>query len=43
MGYKHRALDAAPLGQALTATPNYLLKIIPHVDGSASVCELVCY
>jgi acetoacetate decarboxylase len=43
MGYKHRALDAAALGHALAATPNYLLKIIPHVDGSARICELVCY
>ncbi len=23
--------------------PNYLLKIIPHVDGSARICELVEY
>lgn len=43
MGYKHRALDhAAELAGMLT--PNYLLKIIPHVDGSrARVCELVRY
>ncbi len=31
------------LGLALASTPNYLLKIIPHVDGSARICELVCY
>jgi acetoacetate decarboxylase len=43
MGYKHRALDAQALGSALASTPNYLLKILPHVDGSARVCELVCY
>jgi acetoacetate decarboxylase len=43
MGYKHRALDAQALGQSLGATPNYLLKIIPHVDGTARICELVCY
>lgn len=43
MGYKHRTLDAPALGQALASTPNYLLKIIPHVDGSARICELVCY
>jgi acetoacetate decarboxylase len=43
MGYKHRALDAQALGRSLAATPNYLLKIIPHVDGSARICELVCY
>jgi acetoacetate decarboxylase len=43
MGYKHRALDAAAIGTALAATPNFLLKIIPHVDGSARICELVRY
>jgi acetoacetate decarboxylase len=43
MGYKHRLLDAPALGRALSSTPNYLLKIIPHVDGSARICELVCY
>jgi acetoacetate decarboxylase len=42
MGYKHRALDAAAVLQGLLA-PNYLLKIIPHVDGSARICELVEY
>jgi acetoacetate decarboxylase len=25
------------------AAPNYLLKIIPHVDGSPRICELVEY
>lgn len=25
------------------AAPNFLLKIIPHVDGTARVCELVRY
>jgi acetoacetate decarboxylase len=43
MGYKHRAIDAGALGKALADTPNYLLKIMPHVDGSARICELVCY
>ena len=43
MGYKHRTLDAAALGKALAETPNYLLKIIPHVDGSPRICELVEY
>jgi acetoacetate decarboxylase len=42
MGYKHRTLDSAPILQSLAA-PNYLLKIIPHVDGSARICELVRY
>jgi acetoacetate decarboxylase len=42
MGYKHRALDPAPILSSLTG-PNYLLKIIPHVDGSPRICELVRY
>jgi acetoacetate decarboxylase len=42
MGYKHRALDVAVVEAAL-ASPNYLLKIIPHVDGSPRICELVEY
>ncbi len=42
MGYKHRTLDAAAVLAAMLA-PNYLLKIIPHVDGSARICELVRY
>jgi acetoacetate decarboxylase len=42
MGYKHRALDPAPILAALTA-PSFLLKIIPHVDGTPRVCELVRY
>jgi acetoacetate decarboxylase len=42
MGYKHRALDAATEARKLAA-PNFLLKIIPHVDGSPRICELVEY
>jgi acetoacetate decarboxylase len=42
MGYKHRAADIAAVKAALSA-PNYLLKIIPHVDGSPRICELVEY
>lgn len=42
MGYKHRALDLATVKAGLLA-PNYLLKIIPHVDGSTRICELVQY
>jgi acetoacetate decarboxylase len=42
MGYKHRALDPAPV-RAAFLSPNYLLKIIPHVDGTARICELVRY
>jgi len=36
------ALDPAAVLPALTAA-NFLLKIVPHVDGSARVCELVRY
>ena len=42
MGYKHRSLDHAAVLAGLLA-PNYLLKIIPHVDGSPRICELVRY
>ncbi|MEJ8796626.1 acetoacetate decarboxylase [Trinickia caryophylli] len=41
MGYKYQSVDAAAECRKLAETPNYLLKIIPHVDGSARVCELV--
>src|SRR6267142_6979618 len=40
MGYKHRALDTVVEARKLAA-PNFLLKIIPHVDGTARICELV--
>ncbi len=42
MGYKHRALDPQSLLPGLLE-PNFLLKIIPHVDGSPRICELVEY
>jgi acetoacetate decarboxylase len=42
MGYKHRALPEDRLRAAL-AEPGFLLKIIPHVDGSPRICELVRY
>jgi len=42
MGYKHRSLDHATVLANLLA-PNFLLKIIPHVDGSPRICELVQY
>jgi len=41
MGYKYRALDTAAERRKLADTPNYLLKVVPHVDGSARICELV--
>jgi len=42
MGYKHRELTEAEVMPALTA-PNFLLKIMPHVDGTPRICELVRY
>jgi len=42
MGYKHKALAEADVMPALAA-PAFLLKIIPHVDGSPRICELVRY
>ena len=42
MGYKHGQGDAnATLAEL--AAPNFLVKIIPHVDGSPRICELVEY
>lgn len=42
MGYKYEALDQQKVYKSLMG-PSYLLKIIPHVDGTARVCELVTY
>tara|TARA_R110000868_G_scaffold13516_4_gene62913 strand:+ start:7531 stop:8268 length:738 start_codon:yes stop_codon:yes gene_type:complete len=42
MGYKHRELDRDAVLKSLLA-PNYLLKLIPHVDCSPRICELVEY
>ena len=42
MGYKYAEADAQATLEQLAA-PNYLLKIIPHVDGSPRICELVEY
>lgn len=42
MGYKHKAADLNAVKASLAA-PNFLLKIIPHVDGSPRICELVEY
>ena len=42
MAYKHKTADLAAIKTALSV-PNFLLKIIPHVDGSARICELVEY
>jgi acetoacetate decarboxylase len=42
MGYKYKSLDHELCKKSLEA-PGFLLKIIPHVDGSVRVCELVRY
>lgn len=42
MGYKYETLDIKKIAESMKA-PNYLLKIIPHVDGSTRICELVEY
>jgi acetoacetate decarboxylase len=40
MGCKHKAADLAGVKASLL-TPNFLLKIIPHVDCTPCICELV--
>jgi len=42
MGYKHREVNSEIVKKSL-ASPNFLLKIIPHVDGTPRICELVRY
>jgi acetoacetate decarboxylase len=42
MGFKHVAVGREEVLKALAA-PNFLLKIIPHVDGTPRICELVRY
>ena len=42
LGYKHKIVDQQAVAQSLGG-PNFLVKIIPHVDGSPRICELVRY
>ncbi len=42
MGYKYQMLDHDRVVDSLLA-PGFLLKIIPHVDGTPRICELVRY
>jgi len=42
MGYKHRAADHDAVLKGMKK-PNFILKIVPHVDGSPRICELVRY
>ena len=40
MGYKHTVVDPN-MALAELSEPGFLLKIVPHVDGTARICELV--
>lgn len=42
MTYKYHQMDLDKVRESFDA-PGYLLKIIPHVDGTTRVCELVKY
>jgi acetoacetate decarboxylase len=42
MGYKHKILPPEPILRSMDE-PNFLVKIIPHVDGTLRICELVRY
>jgi acetoacetate decarboxylase len=42
MGYKHREINPAPILAGL-AKPAFMIKIIPHVDCTPRICELVRY
>jgi acetoacetate decarboxylase len=42
MGFKHKQADLGAVKASLL-TPSFLLKIIPHVDGTPRICELVEY
>jgi acetoacetate decarboxylase len=42
MGYKHKAADLDAVKASLAA-PSWLIKIIPHVDGTPRICEIVEY
>lgn len=43
MGYKYKQLDPKPIEKNFSSIPNFLMKIIPHVDGSLRICELVSH
>lgn len=42
MGYKHQSIDPGEVRASLEA-PSFLLKIIPHVDCTPRICELIRY
>lgn len=43
MAYKYQEMDLAKAKQGTESASNFLIKVIPHVDGSLRVCELVKY
>jgi len=43
MGYKYDRKDLAEAKRGTESASNFLLKVLPHVDGSLRVCELVKY
>ncbi|MEN9945778.1 MAG: hypothetical protein RLZZ293_164 [Pseudomonadota bacterium] len=44
MGYKYQELDTQQIQQNFEKIPNFLIKVIPHVNGKeASICQLVKY
>jgi len=43
MGYKWTTLPTADIEKSLEETPNYLIKMIPDVDGSPKIQQLVRY
>ena len=43
MGFKYQELDIEQEQRKMSDTPSYLLKIVPHVDGTSRICELVRY
>ncbi|OPY12322.1 acetoacetate decarboxylase [Syntrophus buswellii] len=43
MAYKWQRLDTEPLCRAMLETPNFLMKVIPDVDGTPKICQLVQY
>lgn len=43
MGYKWNAISTQETERSLTETPNYLIKLIPDVDGSPKIRQLVRY
>jgi acetoacetate decarboxylase len=42
MGFKHQPVDLKVV-EAAMVKPNFLIKIMPHVDGTPRICELVRY